>query len=141
MIQDLQLGRPATSLWFVISGEPIAKERPRFAGRRTFTPKKTADSQQRIQWELRAMFPRLKSDGDHQWGVRALFYCLKPEQRDGDNMFKHILDSLQGEAGIWMNDRQVKEGYFRVLSAKFCTENTPQVGRPRTEVLAYYLES
>lgn len=111
---------------FEIRGQPMGKERPKFARMggfvRTYTPKKTKDYEELIKKEY-------KNQCDYEFGEEPLsilvkayfevpksysfkkkFACLKGEIRpttkpDGDNIAKAILDGLNGVA--FKDDKQV----------------------------------
>lgn len=98
----------------IISGEPVAKGRPRFAGKRAYTPIKTKDYEKRIVSEamnmgvcqindpvfltIRAFFPMsiaAAKRGDTHHTKRP----------DLDNIIKIVGDALNGIA--WKDDSQI----------------------------------
>lgn len=70
--------------------------------RRTFTPEKTANHEQKIKdvWDLTV----------RKWNPHGRFevtieFCVERDNKDLDNMVKTVLDALQGRA--WRNDLQI----------------------------------
>lgn len=96
----------------VISGDPVAKGRPRFAGKRVYAPQKTKDYEKRILdaamgcemitepvfLTIRAFFPMsiaAAKRGD----------CHHTKRPDLDNIIKIVGDALNGIA--WKDDSQI----------------------------------
>ena len=129
------LPKPKEFWWTTVAGEPQPKERPRVVGRHAFTPKRTVDAQDDMAWAVKAAHPRLKCDGDSEFGLRCVFYCTPSNRRqsnampDADNLGKLIRDGLQGTA--WKNDSQVREDFYIVLPA--------HLHAPHSEILFYKL--
>lgn len=129
---------------FVIYTDPSPKERPRFNpfSKRTYTPKKTADFENKIREEichtlgrffdypmhpladilavdLDFVFARPKTMQFKRYEDGLLW---RPKSPDIDNLQKIIYDSLNGI--LWQDDRQIVDGRNR----KFVAEKK---GEPR----------
>ncbi len=111
---------------FVVEGEPVAKERPRVTGRRTFTPTKTIEGEKAVAAAFRLACPEWEVDPESPFGVLAEFHVGTLHGIDGDNMLKLVLDALNGV--FWRDDRQVAELHVRVERA---------MADPRTIVVLY----
>jgi Holliday junction resolvase RusA-like endonuclease len=98
----------------VISGPPIAKGRPRFAGRHVYTPQKTKDYEKRIASEALAMGV-CQMDEPVFLTIRAYFPLSIAAAKRGDshhtkrpdldNIIKIVCDALNGVA--WRDDCQI----------------------------------
>ena len=126
-------------LRFVVEGDPVGKQRPRFsgagAGVRTYTPQKTKDYERLVQDNyyiqcgskfmgyfepqeavymlIDAVFriPKGFTKADREKAVRGeILPVVKP---DGDNVAKVCMDALEGYA--YHNDSQVVEHYCRKM--------------------------
>jgi crossover junction endodeoxyribonuclease RusA len=106
---------------FTIEGEPVSKERPRFANRHAYTPEKTAKAEEVVGWQFRRAAPRHKP-GPGSYGVTAVFFCGSKTGRDVDNMLKLVLDGLNKVA--WADDVQVTEVSARKVAAAPATART-----------------
>lgn len=124
---------------FVVEGDPVGKQRPRFsgagAGVRTYTPQKTKDYERLVQDNyyiqcgskflgyfepqeavymlIDAVFriPKGFTKADREKAVRGeILPVVKP---DGDNVAKVCMDALEGYA--YHNDSQVVEHYCRKM--------------------------
>ena len=116
---------------FFVDGEPVPKARPRFrrAGDKvfTYTPKKTADYEQYIQWHAKQAGVQVS---DLPVLLDVIAYCPIPQSKpkkwkeqaekgliektsrpDADNYAKIAMDALNGIA--WKDDGQVVELYVR----------------------------
>jgi len=89
---------------FVVDGDPVPKQRPRFGhGRRAYTPQKTRDYQELVGWVARAA-----GAGPLTGPVSVtLRFFRAREGADIDNLAKACLDSLNGV--LWRDDHQVVE--------------------------------
>jgi crossover junction endodeoxyribonuclease RusA len=86
----------------VITGEPLAKGRPRFGNGHVYTPQETREYEELIGWMTqRLRFPR------GPLSLRVVFYYGK-RQGDIDNRVKTLLDGLQ-RGGALLNDNQIVE--------------------------------
>ena len=126
-------------LRFVVEGDPVGKQRPRFSGAgsgvRTYTPQKTKDYERLVQDNyyiqcgskfmgyfepqeavymlIDAVFriPKGFTKADREKAVRGeILPVVKP---DGDNVAKVCMDALEGYA--YHNDSQVVEHYCRKM--------------------------
>lgn len=99
----------------VITGEPVGKERPRFArtrtrGVRTFTAPKTQAWEARAKHIARTAVRRAgwMPDSKATYGVEVRAYRTHRHRGpDLDNLVKASLDSLNGVA--WTDDARVRE--------------------------------
>jgi crossover junction endodeoxyribonuclease RusA len=117
----------------VIDGEPVSKQRPRFArnkGGGVYTPKNTKEAQQVIGWSIRSAYRQLVPEPDGAFWVVLHFYTKNRQRRDLDNMCKLVFDACNGL--VWRDDAQVE-----VLTARV----TRQSERPRTEMEIYQIVS
>lgn len=96
----------------IFPGEPASKGRPRVTRRGTFTPKETLAAQEKLQWELKAIAPRLKPDATSRFGIQIVF-STKSFRKDWDNLSKLIMDAFNGK--IWSDDSQIDEADVRML--------------------------
>jgi Holliday junction resolvase RusA-like endonuclease len=89
---------PNIAVRFTVWGEPASKERPR-VNRKTgnvYTPTATKKAEAHIAEVYRSL-----SDSrlfETPVTVECVFYCYKQSKRDIDNMFKLVLDALNGIA-------------------------------------------
>lgn len=95
---------------FTIFGEPLPKERPRFGGRRAYTPKKTVDAERRVVEAFDLACPLWDATTDNI-RLEADFYRKGWRSADGDNLMKLVSDALSGV--LYRDDKQVCEGEFR----------------------------
>jgi crossover junction endodeoxyribonuclease RusA len=95
----------------IFPGEPAVKQRPRVTARRTFTPKETLAAQEKLQWELKAIAPRLKPDAVSRFGIQIIF-STKSFKKDWDNLSKLLTDAFNGQ--IWADDSQIDEADVRM---------------------------
>jgi Holliday junction resolvase RusA-like endonuclease len=92
----------------IIHLPPKGKARPRICGRRAFMPKDYTDWKKNFgkQW------PRPVTAFDQTIHVETHFFTKTGNSRsDMDNAHAAVLDALQ-DAGIIVNDRQVKSGAY-----------------------------
>ena len=109
-------------LIFSVEGDPVGKQRPRFARGRTYTPKKSADYESLIASQaLSAMCPSLPLETpvavyiyiNHaipaSYSKKRKEACLnrleRPKKPDLDNVAKSFLDAMNGI--VYMDDVQV----------------------------------
>lgn len=97
---------------FVVHGDPVAKERPRLGGGRTYTPAKTLNGEGAIAAAFRKACPDWDVDEETAFGVFVEFHVGTLRGIDGDNLLKLVLDGLNKVC--WHDDRQVAESHFRV---------------------------
>lgn len=107
---------------FTISGEPQGKARPRVTSNGTYTPKKTKEYEQLVQWEYRKQGGRDYGERQLQVEITANFSIQKSKAKkakadmlagtvrptkkpDCDNIAKAILDALNGIA--YHDDSQI----------------------------------
>ena len=109
---------------FIIDGKPIAKGRPRFTRNgHTYTPKKTADYEKKIKWQLKEQKAQpfekgvplrveitlykghLKSWTKKQVSQAEDGSLLPVKRPDVDNYAKAILDGADGL--LWYDDAQI----------------------------------
>lgn len=89
-----------------IGGEPLPKERPRAAGGRAFTAKRTRDAEKRVLAAFRAAYP----DSAPLTGrllVELRFYRRTRHRCDWDNLAKLTLDALNEVA--YVDDEQIEK--------------------------------
>lgn len=88
-----------------LTGEPVAKGRPRTGRGRTYTPAATVAAEEAIRWQLRTA--GLKPDVDHLLAVWLRFRSSTGRRVDIDNLQKLCLDACNGF--VWADDFQVVE--------------------------------
>ncbi|TXH50920.1 MAG: RusA family crossover junction endodeoxyribonuclease [Desulfurellales bacterium] len=116
------------SVYLRVSGEPVAKERPRTytddAGRsRTITPRKTRAAEEAIGWEFRRQYPGfapLKCGVQ----VRLVFHTMS-KTKDVDNLAKTALDAMNDL--VWADDCQVERLDATVVRGKGAPETIIEV--------------
>ena len=95
----------------LIHGEPVAKGRPRVCkDGRTYTPEKTQNAEELIQWNFKEKYPQQDIDGVSTFSISCKFWVSvykngKPRMFNIDNGLKLIMDALTGF--IWADDNQV----------------------------------
>jgi crossover junction endodeoxyribonuclease RusA len=99
----------------VVDGDPKAKARPRVgANGNVYTPADTVRAETALARAIRRSIPRgFRKDGDHEWGISAVFKVETRRTRDHDNMLKLVSDALTGL--VWVDDVQVAESIVRVV--------------------------
>ncbi len=123
------MSRGMALLDLTVPGDPVAKQRPRFANGRAYTPAKTSNAELVIKTlaksDRRGRPPTLAPVG-----VALEFYCATKDRKDADNLAKTVLDALNKV--IYFDDQQVSELFVRVHRG---------VGRSkaRTEVFVWIL--
>lgn len=108
---------------FNIKTRPVAKERPRFANGRVFTPKRTQDFENEVKKQIWQTKPEKFEAGTH---LMVLIEChFKPTKKelednpniintpctrygDWDNMAKSICDAMNGM--VYDDDKQIVIG-------------------------------
>jgi Holliday junction resolvase RusA-like endonuclease len=106
----------------IIPGEPVSKGRPRVGRGRAYTPKRTLEAEEAFGWALKQACPI--PDDQHWLAVHVSFFCEKRWRRDGDNLFKLVLDS--GNKIVWWDDYQVSEFHVQRIMGS---------DEPRTEIV------
>lgn len=115
-------------LLLTIPGDPVSKQRPRFSGKRAYTPAETRAAEESIKWHIIESHRALLPDADSSFGVRLQFFTKNYQRRDLDNMSKLIFDACNGM--VWKDDAQVHELTARLVRAD---------PNPRTEIAIYLL--
>lgn len=108
----------------VIPGEPVSKGRPRFNGKRAYTPAATKAAEQVIADAYKAQNGRFF---EGQVALEVMFWNGNRRRRDKDNMLKLVMDALNGVA--YADDVQV------TVSAAGKAITTPD--KARTEIAIY----
>ena len=104
---------------FNAPGNPVPKQRPRFAGKRVYTAPKTVAFERLIGDCAIIMRPAgWPQNGKYSVVVEAYFKDAR--RRDVDNIAKSVLDGLNGV--LWADDHQVAE----VTSRKFIDRENPR---------------
>lgn len=85
-----------------IPGEPLPKQRPRFARGRAY--KADSEAQKLVAWHVAKVFGNRRFEGNVE--LRAYFYRSTRRSVDLDNLLKLAMDACNGVA--WTDDRQVK---------------------------------
>lgn len=116
------LSLPLGSLVITFVGEPVAKERPRMARGRTYTPPKTVEFEKAISnLGIAAManaglapltmpivaHVSIRFAVPSSWGQaqKALASFLSPSEKDCDNIQKSVFDGLNGV--LYADDKQI----------------------------------
>ena len=113
---------------FYISGEPVAKARPRFSNGRAYTPRKTTEWENTVRRVVRKRLPENWKPWEGEVSIALVFnmkipksttkkrkeemhtHTVKHSKRpDLDNLVKAILDGLNGVA--YVDDGQVTDIY------------------------------
>lgn len=114
---------------FTVSGNPVAKGRPRVYGKYAKTPEKTANAENWIRVEFRQTYPDFKPiEGPVR--LNASFYMAKRGKPDTDNLLKLVLDSLNGVA--YRDDAQVVEIHTKkIMPCEYMPAKKPGKWRRR----------
>ena len=100
----------------IIPGAPVPKARPRVVNGRAYTPRTTADAEDRVAWMVKSVLPADQVwPSDALWGVVARFSCgsgARGHLSDGDNLLKLVKDALN--MIVWRDDRQVVDVHYTV---------------------------
>lgn len=89
-----------------VSGEPVAKERPRVGKHgNVYTPARTKAYERAVALIAKTTLPKFKEKD--RLVVELRFYCSN-DSKDLDNLCKSVLDGLQ-KAGTFRNDNQIVE--------------------------------
>ena len=123
LVQERPFGLPGSSVVIELSGAPVPKGRPRFGHGRAYTPQRTRNYEQDLQWQAKlAMRGRLPFDGPIRvevlaafpiaasWPnakkIRACAGTIRHTSRpDVDNLLKCVGDALNGI--VWRDDSQI----------------------------------
>lgn len=109
-------------LIFSVEGDPVGKQRPRFARGRTYTPKKTVDYEKQISDKAREAMGssnvldtpvavyiyanyKVPSSYSKQRRANCLAGVERPKVNDIDNVCKCVLDAMNGV--VFLDDNQV----------------------------------
>ena len=96
---DADIGR---LVFFVVSGDPKSKGRPRFDRRgHAYTPKETALNEARMAREFRQALGGVKFE--ESVAIAAVFFRPNYQRIDADNMMKLVLDAGT-KAEAWIDD-------------------------------------
>ena len=126
----LRVARDRIVVHCLLAGDPVSKQRPRFAmnaNGTVYTPKHTKVAEREIAQQIRLATRNLIPDDSHSFGVRVIFYTKTYQRRDIDNMCKLVFDACNGV--VWKDDAQVDELIAR------CVRSDPD---PRTELAIYH---
>jgi Holliday junction resolvase RusA-like endonuclease len=96
---------------FIVKGEPVAKQRARIVNGHSYTPAKTVDAEELMQWAYVGVRSGYIADRENSFVVEASFFCGNKRRKDVDNLLKLCLDALNGVA--WKDDSQVTEIFAR----------------------------
>ncbi len=125
---------------FTVSGIPVAKARPRVTKFGTYTPQKTKDYEQLVQWSYKNKCKGQAIEGPIKITITFFMYIpkntskvrtkrkiareiLPTKKPDWDNMAKAVTDALNGLA--YKDDNQIVEAHIY----KFYSEE------PRAEII------
>ena len=86
-----------------LQGEPTTKARPRVVKSGAYTPRRTAESEEAIRWQLLAA--GCQPDADHLLRIELGFRSSTGQRRDLDNLVKLVLDACNGF--VWRDDFQI----------------------------------
>jgi len=112
----------------LIDGDPVSKQRPRFApnrGGRYYTPKKSVEAEGYIADQIVEVYKDAPDDKTI-FGMWLRFFSKTYQRRDVDNMVKLVFDACNGV--VWKDDAQVVELIATVRRAAVF---------PRTEIVCY----
>lgn len=119
-----------------VPGEPVPKGRPRAGRGRIYTPKTTADAEDRLR-TLVDVTCRGRQPHEGPVGLAARFYLGHARRADGDNLMKLLADCLQrgrrDYGGVIKDDHQIEEWWCRV-------HRKARGEKPRTEIMLYTLD-
>lgn len=107
---------------FIVKGEPMSKARARVVNGHAFTPERTRVAEAHVQAAFLATGKRWQPQQEAGYYVEATFAAATRQRRDIDNMFKLILDALNGIA--WVDDTQVVELHGRKILVPKGAEHT-----------------
>lgn len=116
-----------TQIIVTIEGEPVSKQRPKFARSKTghvYTPSTTRQAQETIAWHILAENPGLQADDASAFIVKLSFFTKNHARRDIDNMCKLVFDACNRV--VWKDDAQVEELHATLERGS---------DRPRTEIV------
>lgn len=113
------MSQPACA--FELSGNPVAKGRPRFGKGRVYTPTKTRDYQHDLAWAAKLAMGRRKPL-QYAVALRVYAYQRNPMAKpDADNILKIVADALNGVC--FTDDAQIIDARVAKLT-----------GEPRVQV-------
>ena len=109
-------------LIFSVEGDPVGKQRPRFAKGRTYTPKKTVDYESKIKAQAMSAMGstepletpmavyiyanyKVPSSYSKQRRADCLAGVERPKVNDIDNVCKCVLDAMNNI--VYLDDKQV----------------------------------
>lgn len=103
---------PALSVAFTVEGEPVPKQRPRFANGRAYTPKKTEDYAD-VVGKVAGIAMQARDPLDGDLAAYMVFYRKNHVRADVDNLIKGITDPCNGI--VWGDDKQIVIVHARVV--------------------------
>ena len=112
---------------FTVEGKPVGKARPRVTKRGTYTPTKTKNYDQLVQWSYKNKYKDKPLEGPLRVDITFYMYIpkntskirrerkiareiLPTKKPDWDNMAKSITDALNGLA--YKDDNQIVETHI-----------------------------
>ena len=100
-----------TVVQLVIPGDPVPKARPRLGARGyTYTPRRTAEAEQRLVGYLKASYPALRPV-EGQFSVSVDYHFRGAPRCDLDNLLKLVLDAFNRR--VWPDDAAVMQVWAR----------------------------
>lgn len=103
--------RDEPSLYFVVDGEPIPKERPRVSKGKAYTPDNTKKYKELVQ-QSASLAMRGKIPSNRLIYLDIEFRRKNEVKADVDNLSKAIMDACNGI--LWQDDKQVRRLFVDV---------------------------
>ena len=104
MADEGERANAALAFAFTVPGPPVPYQRAGRLGRRSYTPKRTADYREAIQYAVLGCIPR-GWPVDARYSVTAEAHFATARRTDLDNVAKALCDA--GNGAIWRDDSQV----------------------------------
>lgn len=95
-----------TILRVTVPGEPVPKARPRVVDGHTYTPSRTKQAEERLQWAFRQALPPGFVPTTEPVVLVVEFYRESKRRVDGDNLQKLVQDAMNGI--VVADDSQIK---------------------------------